>query len=203
MIWLAIATIASVLSCTDKENSVSDITDNYSGQYICKSMQFLGSPIDINGDEIATTNLLSEYSTLAFTEDVIKTRLTLSSPEQYNEEVRCNVRIPMQDVTFHRISGKYTTDEMGNDASICFGYYVDFSGQVVFVLHNESNTNIYQSNEYEEHYLDYKYLEIQKIEANGDGVLKLVIKSAFYDYCTNAFLEGSVELVYERVSYKY
>lgn len=203
MKWVAIAAVASVISCTNKESSVSDISDNYSGQYICKSMQFLDSPIDINGDGTATTDLLSEYSTLGFTEDVIKTHFAISSAKQYNEDIRCHVRIPMQDVTYYKISDEYTTNEMGNDAIVCFSYYVDLSGQVVFVLHNESNTNIYYSNEYEEHYLDYKYLGIQSIKANGDGVLRLVIKNAFYDYCTNTFIEGLVESVYERVSCNY
>lgn len=202
-IWAVIAAFAGVLSCTDNVGDVSDISDNYSGQYICKSMRFLGSPIDINGDGNATMNLLSEYSTLPYTEDVIKTRFALRSPEHYNEEVRCNVEIPMQDVTYHKISGEYTTEEMGNDAYICFGYYVDLTGQVIFVIHNESNTNLFHSSEYEDCHLDYNNLEIQSVEAKGDGMLKLVFNSAFYDYCSNEFLEGQVESVYERVSYKY
>ena len=202
-IWAVIAAFAGVLSCTDNVGDVSDISDNYSGQYICKSMRFLGSTIDINGDGNATMNLLSEYSTLPYTEDVIKTRFALRSPEHYNEEVRCNVEIPMQDVTYHKISGEYTTEEMGNDAYICFGYYVDLTGQVIFVIHNESNTNLFHSSEYEDCHLDYNNLEIQSVEAKGDGMLKLVFNSAFYDYCSNEFLEGQVESVYERVSYKY
>lgn len=216
-LFLSGLTIIVVCQCCQQigpEKVPSEITDKYIGKYQCSSITFLEGNIAIHEGFEPSADLYSQFSDTSWGEytfnGALSATMDIHPVAEYDVTDSFSARIPMQGIRCFNIpvytdgglvpAGTYLTEPSGSDAWIPFSYSVKVSGDVQFFSGELENR--YYEDSSGAYNIDYKHLKVIDFEADGRGAIKFTIHSTFYDYSSGQLVDGDVEYVYERVSYR-
>lgn len=213
IIMIAVLSLCSLGCQTGPKEVPPDITDKYIGKYLCKSITLMDGAVAIREGFEASADLYSQFTDPVWGDlpfnGSLNSSMIISPVREYDYDMLFSMRIPLQDITYYKIDGYrpagtyFCEQPSGNSTSLTFAYNVEQSGKVNFKIVSEVESFIYceEDNRTIEH-LECKYLKARNIEADGKGTIKAMVHCAFYDYSSGQLVEGDVEYVYERVSYR-
>lgn len=203
-ILFVFASLCLLSGCEKPDHSkdlLNSVCEGMMGKYVCKSITYLGEPIDVNGDGVCSTDLVSEFKGLDNCITAIETFQRISPAPDYNVRQNINLEIPIQNVDYDQRWDVYRTSLTGNMMFITFSYTVANDGSVTFDVHPEEDSKYYKETYTGIDYLDNGFTHGDRIVSISNGILVAVINCAFYDYNTKTFIKGQAEYTYERVSY--
>ena len=190
--------------CYEPDHSkdvLNNVCEGLRGKYVCSSIVFKGSPIDINGDGQCNTDLLKEFNTLSNCMTAIKAFQWVNVAMDYNTEISVNLEIPIQYVDFDKRTEEYRASISGGNMHVAFSYSVAEDGTLAFAVHNEKNSVLWREGDSEISQLDNKLTEGERIVSLGGGRLVALINCAYFDHATKTFVQNQAEFIYERGSY--
>lgn len=211
---MAITSVSTICCQTGPKEVPSDITDKYIGKYQCSSITFLDGEVAIHEGFVPSADLYAQCTDPIWGDypfsGALSATMDIHPVAQYDVTESFSARIPMQGIRCFNIpvytdgglvpAGTYLTEPSGSDAWIPFSYSVKVSGDVQFFSGELENR--YYEDSSGAYNIDYKHLKVIDFEADGRGAVKFTIHSTFYDYSSGQLVEGDVEYVYERVSYR-
>ena len=96
----SILVIITFSSCNkhDEKALLASVNEQIMGRYKCKSITFLGDPIDIDNDGNTSTNIINEFSKYDYTREIINTPLRIAPVGNYDYSMLINMEIPIQNI---------------------------------------------------------------------------------------------------------
>ena len=212
--YLFIFCLLSILAGSCKKDDsrmvLEQATDTIRGKYKCVSMYYDGEALDLNNDGICSTDLKMELEDYVNARIAINDVIRISAAEDFYEEEFFDVHLPAQDIKYDKRSKRYSllVDGLyGSNYYIPFSYQVNRDGCLELFVRNDLLPSISRStNEFWDLDDEFRHIDIyyscgNRIVSFKDGVLVIRIIGAYYDFHTEKFVTGPVELAYERVSY--
>lgn len=206
IVSLAILTALAV-SCAEEEDDIYEmVNDTVVGKYEYKSITFQGYSLDLNGDGIASDDVMAEFEGIALIDLIWGSTLRVSPYDPFwGGRQRVNVVIPKQCIDYDKTTGEYVTDVMyGNPMDLTFSWWIDESGKI----YTEGDKMGEDEELYEE---DDRIIErvdcknsnniAKELTFDQKGGIKALIESSYYDFTTDQLLKVPVLIEYERVSY--
>lgn len=201
----SIIVIITFSSCNkhDEKALLTSVNEQIMGRYKCKSITFLGDPIDIDNDGNTSTNIINEFSKYDYTREIINTPLRIAPAGNYDYSMLINMEIPIQNIRFDKKHNKYSTKDYSKKSSfISFSYSIGKDGLLSF--------SVYQNKEIaKEDYdgiiegidLDYRNTYGIEIVKLGNGIFEAKVACMFYDFATSSIVKGQAIYRYERFLY--
>lgn len=185
------------------DDTLEKITDTIVGKYSCKSATIQGYQLDIDGNGIASDDIIAEFEIFEAACWAIRDRPVRISPvKEYGEVSNINIEIPKQRVNYDKRTGEYTIKIMsGSSMYICFRYSVDESGKIVTWPYNEGNSTLGWEDKDMIELIDYRDNSAKEIILDQKGGFQALIDCTFYNFATDNIITVPVLFVYERVSY--
>lgn len=185
------------------DDTLEKITDTIVGRYLCKSATIQGYQLDLDGNGIASDDIIAEFERFeaAFwtTRD---TPVRISPVKEYGQVANIDIEIPKQRVNYDKRTGEYIIKIMsGSSMYICFRYSVDESGKIVTWPYNEGNSTLGWEDKDMIELIDYRDNSAKEIIFDQKGGFQALIDCTFYDFATDNIITVPVLFVYERVSY--
>lgn len=191
---LLIGLIALFPGCKkDVLSPVDQMADRIEGTYTLTKISWEGTPVDLNGDEIANNNLYEELMSLPTNAQNQFLTDIRSYTQDRREGVIC-IQFPIQNLSITH-DGRYPTGFMiGNTLSVNIRYQIDADGHL-FIDRFES-FNLPED--------DLRF-EIRSIH---DGIVSFnenydpsfTAKHTFYDRKTDQLIDGTLTYYYTRVN---
>ncbi len=200
-VFAALLPIAGREKPDHSKDVLNSVCDGIRGKYVCKSITFLGEPIDVDNDGECNTDLMKEFGSLSNCMTAIEAFQWIVPAPDYNVSQYISLEIPIQNVDYDSRWEVYTTSISGNSMFVTFSYAVDEDGNVTFAVHPEKDSKYYRETYTGIDYGDNGCTHGDHIVSISNGILVAVIHCAFYEYSTRTFIKGRAEYTYERVSY--
>lgn len=200
---------ALAVSCAEEEDDIYEmVNDTVVGKYEYKSATIQGYSLDLNGDGIASDDVMAEFEGIALIDLIWGATLRVSPYDPFwGGRQSVNVVIPKQSIDYDKTTGEYITDFLrGNPMDLTFSWWIDESGKI----HTEGD----KRTENDELSDDYGNIikQVDCMNSNNiakeltfdqKGGIKALIESSYYDFATDQLLKVPVVIEYERVSYSH
>ena len=185
-------------SCSEVEDdSLERITDTIRGKYECKSVSIQGRSLDLNGDGIASGDMLDEFEKFWSPGDIL---LRVFPVRQYGEEQVMSVEIPKQDVYYDKRSGEYETPNLyGYTMFINFMYSIDETGALS--TRPGSYNDISSEDDGMIYHVDFRDNSAVWLTMDRKGKIEAMIECTCYDFASGELITVPAIFVYERISY--
>lgn len=207
IVSLAVMTALAV-SCAEEEDDIYEmVSDTVVGKYEYKSATIQGYRLDLNGDGIASDDVMAEFEGKTMNMDWLwRTPLKVFPYDPFwGVKERLHVEIPKQYIDYDKTTGEYVTDVMcGNSMILSFSWWIDESGKI----YTEGEKRGEDEDLYEE---DDRIIELvdcknsnniaKELTFDQKGGIKALVESSYYDFATDKLLTVPVLFEYERVSY--
>ena len=207
IISLAVMTALAV-SCAEEEDDIYEmVSDTVVGKYEYKSVTFQGYRLDLNGDGIASDDVMAEFEGKTMNMDWLwRTPLKVFPYDPFwGEKERLHVEIPKQYIDYDKTTGEYVTDFMyGNSMILTFSWWIDESGKIYTEGEKRGeDEELYEEDDRIIERVDCKNSNniAKELTFDQKGGIKVLIESSYYDFATDKLLTVPVLFEYERVSY--
>lgn len=198
---------ALAVSCAEEEDDIYEmVNDTVVGKYEYKSATIQGYSLDLNGDGIASDDVMAEFEGIALIDLIWGATLRVSPYDPFwGGRQSVNVVIPKQSIDYDKTTGEYITDFLrGNPMDLTFSWWIDESGKI----HTEGDKRT-ENDELSDDYgniikrVDCKNSNniAKELTFDQKGGIKALIESSYYDFATDQLLTVPVLFEYERVSY--
>ena len=207
IVSLAILTALAV-SCAEEEDDIYEmVSDTVVGKYEYKSVTIQGYSLDLNGDGIASDDVMAEFEGKTMNMDWLWRRPLKVSPYDpfWGGRQRVNVEIPKQYINYDKTTGEYVTDVMyGNSMILSFSWWIDESGKIYTEGEKRGeDEDLYKEDDRIIERVDCKNSNniAKELTFDQKGGIKALVESSYYDFATDKLLTVPVLFEYERVSY--
>ncbi len=171
---LSVLVLSIFYSCSETEFENESFP--FSGNYEIEQMTS-DKAVDLNGDEITSTNLMTEIASYYFDNTV------------YDLEIRPN---NLTDSNAKLISF------MIPDQSLLFGYPDDPNGYIDYSKKGFGSLYKYSNNTIELLTIENEFVSVKKVEILENNRIKSVIKKEYFDSKTQNWVNLSIEILYAK-----
>lgn len=206
IVSLAVMTALAV-SCAEEEDDIYEmVNDTVVGKYEYKSVTIQGYSLDLNGDGIASDDVMAEFEGKTMNMDWLWRRpLKVFPYDPFWGKERLHVEIPKQYIDYDKTTGEYVTDFMyGNSMILTFSWWIDESGKIYTEGEKRGeDEDLYYEDDRIIERVDCKNSNniAKELTFDQKGGIKALIESSYYDFATDQLLTVPVLFEYERVSY--
>ena len=207
IVSLAVMTALAV-SCAEEEDDIYEmVSDTVVGKYEYKSVTIQGYSLDLNGDGIASDDVMAEFEGKTMNMDWLwRTPLKVFPYDPFwGEKERLHVEIPKQYIDYDKTTGEYVTDFMyGNSMILTFCWWIDESGKIYTEGEKRGeDEDLYYEDDRIIERVDCKNSNniAKELTFDQKGGIKALVESSYYDFATDQLLTVPVLFEYERVSY--
>ena len=206
IVSLAVMTALAV-SCAEEEDDIYEmVNDTVVGKYEYKSVTIQGYSLDLNGDGIASDDVMAEFEGITLIDLIWGATLRVSPYDPFwGGRQRVNVVIPKQCIDYDKTTGEYITDFLrGNPMDLTFSWWIDESGKIYTEGEKMGeDEDLYKEDDRIIERVDCKNSNniAKELTFDQKGGIKALIESSYYDFATDQLLTVPVLFEYERVSY--
>ena len=198
---------ALAVSCAEEEDDIYEmVNDTVVGKYEYKSATIQGYSLDLNGDGIASDDVMAEFEGKTMNMDWLwRTPLKVFPHDPFWGKERLHVEIPKQYIDYDKTTGEYVTDFMyGNSMILTFSWWIDESGKIYTEAEKRGeDEDLYMEDDRIIERVDCKNSNniAKELTFDQKGGIKALVESSYYDFATDKLLTVPVLFEYERVSY--
>lgn len=195
-ILLCLCIIVMTVSCINEPLVSINVNDRFSGSYKCISAMWQGKPIDIDGDMVAASDLLSEFADFKNIYFITDEAGVVYDINKLNDCGTISLRIPLQAISSY-IDPNLPYLKNLITPYITFQYRVDLSGNIIISNAVDYGDVMRHIDIYSKDNLHFSEISSASLSIIDERI-HLKVKIGYWDYITCAYCFEYVVMIYER-----
>lgn len=199
LILIALAVFAAN-ACVDKQVP-ADAAFELVGEYACVEAVWDGAAVDLNGDAVAGTDLMVEFSGLETALLAITERRCVVSFDESNYSGTVVFNVPAQYLTYEKSTGKYEWDSCGITVPYQVLFGLDNKGKLIF---QDCDKPSFSSSPQDDGPVivgaGLDYFGKAEVSTQEEGCLSATVNTSYYDWVSQGWKAGQIQLSYEKIS---
>ena len=184
------------VSCINEPLVSINVNDRFSGSYKCISAMWQGKPIDIDGDMVAASDLLSEFADFKNIYFITDEAGVVYDINKLNDCGTISLRIPLQAISSY-IDPNLPYLKNLITPYITFQYRVDLSGNIIISNAVDYGDVMRHIDIYSKDNLHFSEISSASLSIIDERI-HLKVKIGYWDYITSAYCFEYVVMIYER-----